>query len=56
MIMLADIDCYGSILLIMALDIQLLLLVQLACIDCSCHILFTIAQHGQRVNVNVIVD
>lgn len=39
----------------MALDIELLLLGELACVDGSRNIISPIAQHGQSVNIDVII-
>jgi len=54
-IMLASIDCNRWILLVMALDIKLLLMVQLVSIDRGGYILTPIAQHRQRCLVDVVI-
>ena len=56
MILLAGIDRYRSILLIMPLKIKLLLLIQLSCENRSCHILCAVTQHGQSIHVDIVVD
>ena len=53
--MLAGINRYRRILLVMALHIKLLLLVQLAGVDGGRNVLTTIAQHCQRIYVDVII-
>ena len=53
---LTVIDCYGRILLIMTLHVELLLLGELAGVDGSRDVVCTMAQHRQGIDVDVVVD
>ena len=56
MVMPACVDGDGWILLVMPLDIQLLLLIQLSGIDRGRDTAGSIAQHGQRIHIDIVVD
>ena len=53
---LTDVDGDGRILLVVALHGELLLLGELASVDGGRDVGATIAQHGQGINVDVVVD
>ena len=55
MIPLADIDCDGRVLLVMALHVELLLLGELTGVDGGRDIGSPIAQHGQGAGIDVVI-
>ena len=53
---LADIDGYVWVLLVVALNVELLLLGELAGVDGGCDVGCAMAQHREGIDVDVIVD